>query len=144
MRITDDDIKMAEELILPKGERFNDERRTFIKSTESRDVLACPGSGKTTALLAKLYILAQKMPFPDGRGICVLTHTNVAIDEIQRHRHIGSQSYAGIVTTEALQKLVICQAVSYKFQSLFRGKPLEPDRHVHHGMILPEYSVPII
>ena len=83
MRITDDDIKMAEELILPKGERFNDERRTFIKSTESRDVLACPGSGKTTALLAKLYILAQKMPFPDGRGICVLTHTNVAIDEIR-------------------------------------------------------------
>jgi len=59
---------------------------------ESRDVVACPGSGKTTALLAKLLILARKMPFEDGRGICVLTHTNVAIDEIKKKARIASAS----------------------------------------------------
>lgn len=59
------------------------ERIDVIQNLENIDVNACPGSGKTTALLAKLIILANRMPFEDGRGICVLTHTNVAIDLIK-------------------------------------------------------------
>ena len=81
--ISDDDIFYTEKLLLPTGKVFNEERRTFIRSMESRDVVACPGSGKTTTLLAKLLILAKKMPFADGRGACVLTHTNVAMDVIK-------------------------------------------------------------
>lgn len=92
VEITDDDIAYAEKLLLPVGSKFNDERRAFIRCMESRDVVACPGSGKTTALLAKLLILARKMPFKDGRGICVLTHTNVAIDEIKEKARIASAS----------------------------------------------------
>jgi len=83
LQINDANIDWVEKLLLPAGCTFNDERRTFIRCMESRDVVACPGSGKTTALLAKLLILASYMPFSDGRGICVLTHTNVAIDEIK-------------------------------------------------------------
>jgi DNA helicase II / ATP-dependent DNA helicase PcrA len=92
IEITDDDIEYAEKLLLPGGAKFNDERRAFIRCMESRDVVACPGSGKTTALLAKLLILARKMPFEDGHGICVLTHTNVAIDEIKKRARIASAS----------------------------------------------------
>lgn len=84
IHVTDADISRAEKLLLPAGSTFNKERRDFIKCMESRDVVACPGSGKTTALLAKLLILASYMPFENGRGICVLTHTNVAIHEIKR------------------------------------------------------------
>jgi superfamily I DNA/RNA helicase len=84
IEITDEDIAYAERLLLPEGSSFNEERRAFIRCLESRDVVACPGSGKTTALLAKILIMARKMPFEDGRGICVLTHTNVAIEEIMR------------------------------------------------------------
>lgn len=84
LQITDADIAWVERLLLPAGCTFNEERRNFIKCMESYDVVACPGSGKTTALLAKLLILATYMPFLDGRGLCVLTHTNVAIDEIKR------------------------------------------------------------
>ena len=47
------------------------------------DLQAVPGSGKTTALLAKLLILERKLPFVDNSGILVLSHTNVAIDEIK-------------------------------------------------------------
>lgn len=86
IEISDEDIAYAEKLLLPAGFEFNDERRAFIRCMESRDVVACPGSGKTTALLAKILILARKMPFEDGRGICVLTHTNVAIDEIKNEQ----------------------------------------------------------
>lgn len=93
VEITEDDIAYAEKLLLPAGQSFDDERRAFIRCMESRDVIACPGSGKTTALLAKILILAKKMPFEDDRGICVLTHTNVAIDEItQQADHIAADT----------------------------------------------------
>lgn len=61
----------------------NSERMKIINCWDSFDIVACPGSGKTTVLLAKLILLARRMPFVDGSGICVLTHTNVAIDEIR-------------------------------------------------------------
>ena len=84
IEITEGDIAYAEKLLLPAGKSFDDERRAFIRCMDSRDVIACPGSGKTTALLAKILVLAKKMPFEDNRGICVLTHTNVAINEIKQ------------------------------------------------------------
>ena len=85
MSISDDDINKAEKIFLKNGQSFDEERRTFIKYiAKSLHLQACPGSGKTTALLAKLYILSEKMPFEKNQGICVLTHTNVAIDIIKK------------------------------------------------------------
>ncbi len=63
INISDSDIAYAEGMLLPPGCVFDDERRAFIRELSSCDVLACPGSGKTTALLAKLLILSKKMPF---------------------------------------------------------------------------------
>lgn len=85
---TDDEIRAAcNELGLPQ-DSFDDkssERRKIIDYWGSANIVACPGSGKTTVLLVKLLLLSKRMPFDDGSGICVLTHTNVAIDEI-KHR----------------------------------------------------------
>lgn len=83
IEISDMDIEYAEKIFLPEGCSFDLERRDVIKCMESKDIQACPGSGKTTSLLAKLAILAQWMPLEDNKGICVLTHTNVAINEIK-------------------------------------------------------------
>lgn len=80
---TDDEITFAEKALLPSNLSFDSERIDVIKCNETKDVVACPGSGKTTTLLAKLAIIAKRMPLPEGKGICVLTHTNVAIDEIK-------------------------------------------------------------
>ena len=60
------------------------ERREFLKSVSTVDVSACPGSGKTTLVVAKLAILTRKWK-SSTRGICVLSHTNVAREEIE-HR----------------------------------------------------------
>lgn len=65
------------------GIKFDEESRNAILVDESCDIMACAGSGKTTVLLAKLTLLADRMPFENNKGICVLTHTNVAIDEIR-------------------------------------------------------------
>lgn len=81
--ITDEDIRYAEKILLPAGKEFDDERITFIRNFNTIDLQAVPGSGKTTALLAKLLILERKLPFADGSGILVLSHTNAAIDEIK-------------------------------------------------------------
>jgi len=82
INITDEDILFAESILLPVGKFFDEERKTFIRNFETIDLQAVPGSGKTTALLAKLLILERKLPFEDGSGILVLSHTNSAIDEI--------------------------------------------------------------
>lgn len=82
LTILDKQIEEVELRLLPSGARFDQQRRNVIKSLESVNVLACPGSGKTTALLAKLLIISDQLPLDDNRGICVLTHTNVAIDTI--------------------------------------------------------------
>jgi DNA helicase-2/ATP-dependent DNA helicase PcrA len=59
-------------------------RRAFLASRCTQDVAACPGSGKTTLIVAKLAVLARKWPHRT-KGVCVLSHTNVAREEIQ-HR----------------------------------------------------------
>jgi hypothetical protein len=81
--ITEDDIRYAEKILLPNGKEFDEERKAFIRNFNTIDLQAVPGSGKTTALLAKLVILERKLPFADGSGILVLSHTNAAIDEIK-------------------------------------------------------------
>ena len=80
---TVEEIVAAHDILLPGKPVFEDDKVKVIESNESCDIKACPGSGKTTVLLAKLSILSNRMPFSDGSGICVLTHTNVAIDEIK-------------------------------------------------------------
>ena len=85
IEVTEDDIRYAEKILFGKINVFDKEERIPIIEdlNNSFDVNACPGSGKTTVLLAKLIILSRKMPLNNGQGICVLTHTNVAIDEIK-------------------------------------------------------------
>lgn len=80
--ITPDDL--AELKFLTPDLDFTDaERQAVLLAAGSSDVNAAPGSGKTTVLAAKLLLLAKKWPH-DTRGICVLSHTNVAREEIQR------------------------------------------------------------
>ena len=81
--ISNDEIRNAEKILLPNGKEFDEERKVFIRNFNTIDLQAVPGSGKTTALLAKLVILERRLPFADGSGILVLSHTNGAIDEIK-------------------------------------------------------------
>jgi hypothetical protein len=78
--ITDEDIDWVETIL--HDVTFDERRRDIIKNMETIDIQAFPGSGKTTVLVAKLAILAKKWPL-SCRGICVLSHTNAARDEIE-------------------------------------------------------------
>ncbi len=78
--VTDADITRAEACL---DVSFDEPRRQILRSNDSFDVQACPGSGKTTLLVAKLAVLADKWPHA-RRGICILSHTNVARQEIEK------------------------------------------------------------
>jgi DNA helicase-2/ATP-dependent DNA helicase PcrA len=65
------------------------QRQAVLLEHGSRDIQAAPGSGKTTILAAKLLLLAKKWAHP-GRGILVLSHTNVARDEISKRLSTSS------------------------------------------------------
>ncbi len=82
IQITDNHIEEFENRF--ENLSFDAESRAFIKCIESKDIQACPGAGKTTSLVAKLDIIASQMPFKDNSGVLVLTHTNVAVDEIKK------------------------------------------------------------
>lgn len=99
--VADADIEVAGGYL---GVSFDEPRREILRSNDSFDVLACPGSGKTTLLVAKLAILGAKWPHA-RRGICVLSHTNVARQEIERklagtavaHRLLAYPHFVGTI-----------------------------------------------
>lgn len=59
----------------------DDSRLRAMLNLDTIDFEACPGSGKTTLLVAKLAVLATRWPHRQ-QGICVLSHTNAARNEI--------------------------------------------------------------
>lgn len=83
INVTEAEIARLEEYLFHDDSHFADDAIEVIKCWDSKDVCACPGSGKTTVLLAKLKILADRMPLPNNAGVCVLSHTNVAVNEIK-------------------------------------------------------------
>lgn len=87
--VTDDDIAWISDIM--GLDDLDVDRKAFLKRSETFDVSACPGSGKTTLVVAKLAILARKWQHATS-GICVLSHTNVAREEIQNrlgHTPVG-------------------------------------------------------
>ena len=79
--ISDDDVNWVS--VLMRLDALDAPRLAFLTARHTLDVSACPGSGKTTLIVAKLAMLARNWPHRT-KGICVLSHTNVAREEVQR------------------------------------------------------------
>ena len=126
LQISDTEIQAIEELLLPEGCQFPEDARKVIRCWESKDVAACPGSGKTTVLLAKLKLLADRMPQENGAGICVLSHTNVAVNEIKEKmsdyagKLMSYPNYVGTIQS-FIDKFVTLPYLKRKF-----GKAVQP------------------
>jgi hypothetical protein len=139
--ITNDEIRYAETLLLPFGKTFDDEHRTFIRNFNTIDLQAVPGSGKTTALLAKLLILERKLPFYDGSGVLVLSHTNAAIDEIkeriQKHcpRLFSYPNFIGTIQSFVNEFL----AIPFYVQT-FNKKPSRIDDEIYNEVATKRYN----
>jgi hypothetical protein len=76
-----EDIKWVE-LVLGLKNGFDQHQIAVLQNLDELDVEACPGSGKTTVLVAKLALLSRYWT-SKTQGICVLSMTNAAREEIQ-------------------------------------------------------------
>ncbi|ARK21879.1 UvrD-helicase domain-containing protein [Sporosarcina ureae] len=140
MLLTDDDILYAESLLLKEGESFNDERRNIIKNLDNVDILASPGSGKTTALLAKLAILSTKLSFENNKGICILTHTNTAIDEVKSRLGVSGNNLFRYPNNCSTIQSFVNQFLAIPAYVHFYGKrPLRIDNEIYNEVISKEF-----
>ncbi len=136
INISIEDIQHAEKILLPGGKHFDQERLDFIYNFETIDLQAVPGSGKTTALLAKLLILETKLPFESNRGVLILSHTNKAVDEIKER--IGKHcpklfSYPNFIGT--IQSFVDQFLAIPYFTNKFEIKPFRIDNEIYNESI---------
>ncbi len=134
--INDADIAYAEGILLKEGQSFDEERRVFIRDLTTLDLQAVPGSGKTTALLAKLLILEKYMPFEDGQGVLVISHTNAAVDEI--YSRIGKYApnlfrYPNFVGT--IQSFVDSFLAIPFYVNQFKSKPYRIDNEIYDEQV---------
>ncbi|EPS3433139.1 UvrD-helicase domain-containing protein [Vibrio alginolyticus] len=132
--ITDQDILYVEKKL---SLDFDDGSKEFIKCAVTKDIQACPGAGKTTSLVAKLDILASQMPFTDKSGILVLTHTNVAVDEIKSKlgyngsKILGYPNHVGTFQSFVNKYLAIPMYVR-----VFNTKPEKIDSEIFHEKLV--------
>lgn len=77
-----EEYNLVEDILL-NGNQFNSQQRDFIELFESKTIIAGPGAGKTTSLAAKIILLLRYLHDNRSReGVCIITHTNVAVAEI--------------------------------------------------------------
>ncbi|WP_050780581.1 UvrD-helicase domain-containing protein [Bacillus pseudomycoides] len=75
-------FKEIENKLLPKDAMFSEQQKDVILREDTLNIIAGPGSGKTTVLTAKCALLLNENK-NKSKGICLITHTNVAVDEIK-------------------------------------------------------------
>lgn len=132
--ITNEDIQYVESKFNLK---FDEGSIGFLKCNITKDIQACPGAGKTTTLVAKLDILASKMPFSDKSGILVLTHTNVAINEIKSklgynaNKLISYPNHIGTFQSFVNKYLAIPMYINY-----FGKKPIAIDSQLFEKKLI--------
>ncbi|PEU27834.1 hypothetical protein CN532_13555 [Bacillus wiedmannii] len=82
VEFTDLDYKRVEAVLL-NDVQLNHLQRTFIELFENKTIIAGPGTGKTTSLAAKITLMLLALKRENtNEGICIITHTNVAVNEI--------------------------------------------------------------
>lgn len=139
--ISDEEISHTEKILLPAGKQFDAERKLFIRNFDTIDLQAVPGSGKTTALLAKLMILERRLPFNDGSGLLVISHTNAAIDEIRNKiqaycpKLFAYPNFIGTIQSFVDEFL----AIPY-YSICFRKKPFRIDNEIFDEVVTNRFN----
>ncbi|WP_293924038.1 UvrD-helicase domain-containing protein [Sphingobacterium sp. UBA6320] len=142
IEITDDQVRLAEKYLLPHGKSFDGERVAFIKDLSTHDLHAVPGSGKTTALLAKLIALEQHLPFSDRSGVLVISHTNAAVDEIKNKiGHICPRLFAYPNFIGTIQGFVDAFLAVPYYKSIYRRRPVRIDDEIYYESHYPDYKL---
>ncbi|SER92718.1 Superfamily I DNA or RNA helicase [Gracilibacillus ureilyticus] len=121
MQFKEEDYKLVEKILLGNG-YFNSKQREFIELNESKTIVAGPGAGKTTALAAKIALLLKNLSATNSKdGVCIITHTNVAVNEINNVLskagvgHVNHPHFIGTIH-EFFNRFCVIPFFKYKFK----------------------------
>ncbi|PIF71303.1 UvrD-helicase domain-containing protein [Flavobacterium sp. 2] len=134
---TEEEIEVIENLFFEGTSVFNDEQANVINCFSSQNIQACPGSGKTTTLAAKLLLLKKNLSSKHDGGVCILTHTNVAVDIIKKR--LGTQasdyysSYPNFLGT--IQSFVNKFLAMPAYKSIFKNQLTAIDDDVFYAVM---------
>lgn len=83
MKFSDEEIYEVESVLLGDN-HFNESQQKFLNLFNDSTIVAGPGAGKTTTLSAKIALILKRINQGNtDETICIITHTNVAVDEIK-------------------------------------------------------------
>lgn len=114
--------------------RLTSEQRDAVQHTGHATLVACPGSGKTRAIVAKLLRCADVVRGTPRRVACI-TYTNAAVQEIEGRLRLlgatGDEDYCEVSTIHSFCLNNILRHFHWKldrFQDGFRVLPADSDR----------------
>ncbi|GKV57023.1 DNA helicase [Sporosarcina sp. NCCP-2222] len=122
MKVKEEDYKLVESILLDKKGEFNSLQRKFIELTETKTIIAGPGAGKTTTLAAKIVIFLKNLKATNSKdGVCIITHTNVAVNEINSallKAGVGTISHPHFIGTihEFFNRYCVFPYFKYKYK----------------------------
>src|SRR6185436_4631726 len=118
---------------------LNIEQREAVATNGSICVRACPGSGKTRTIVAKLFRCIEEVSETPRRVAC-LTYTHAAVEEIEKRlREYGStdeEEYAEIGTIHSFCLTNILQPFHYLLPELRAGfEVIPPEADQWHQLV---------
>lgn len=142
MQIKERDFELVEKILLEDG-HFNSKQREFIELNESKTIVAGPGAGKTTALAAKIALLLKNLRTINSKdGVCIITHTNVAVNEINNvliQAGIGTIDHPHFIGTihEFFNRYCVIPFYKYKYKhnGLIFDNEHESDLEFYKGFL---------
>lgn len=133
IQISDAEIKCLEERF---GFPFNEGQKKLLRHWHSVDIQACPGSGKTTTLAAKLILLTSKIPSSFSQGICIITHTNIAVEEIRSKLGDSAKTFFQYPNHFGTIQSFVDKflAIPY-YKNIYKKSPRIVDEHIYDAEI---------
>jgi DNA helicase-2/ATP-dependent DNA helicase PcrA len=126
------------------------EQRKAVKFNKNALIVACPGSGKTRTLVAKLLHCLEEVR-DTSRKIACLTYTNAAVYEIEnrlrKYGKCGDEEYCDISTIHSFCLVNILNNFYWRIPEYANGfSVITPDNEAFQKIaadVLTEYGLPL-
>src|ERR1035437_2141784 len=109
--------------------KLTTQQRQAVKNPNHTLLVACPGSGKTRAIVAKLLRCADQVRDTPRRVACI-TYTNAGVEEIDERLRAygasGDEDYCEVSTIHTFCLNNILRPFHWKFEAYKRGFSILP------------------
>jgi DNA helicase II / ATP-dependent DNA helicase PcrA len=130
--------------------KLSKEQRDAVKHEGNTLIVACPGSGKTRTLVAKLLYCLDEVR-GTSRKIACLTYTNAAVyeieDRLRAYGKCGDEDFCDISTIHSFCLVNILNHFSWRIPEYAQGfSVVTPDSDTFQKIatdVLGEYGIPI-